>query len=630
MPNIILPDKTKIRFVKTITPMKIAQKIGIGLAKSAVAAKVNGKIVDLNSEINKDAEIKILTDKDKESLDVLRHSTAHVLADAVKKIYPNAKLGIGPAIETGFYYDFDLKQPFKPGDLKRIEEEMQKIIDADIPFEKINLTKARALKKFEDEPYKIELIEGLKEKPTAYKSGKFVDLCAGPHIPSTGKIGAFKLLKTAGAYWKGDSNNKQLQRVYGIAFFHKRDLEKYLNFIEEAEKRDHRKIGKEMDLFSFHLEAPGMPFFHPNGMIVINEIIKYWREEHEKYGYKEIRTPILLRKKLWEQSGHWDHYAENMYFTKIDENDYALKPMNCPGGILVYKTNLHSYRELPLRMAEFGIVHRHELSGVLAGLFRVRTFTQDDAHLYCTPDQIKKEIIGIIDLTEKIYNQFGFDFEVELSTRPEKAMGSQEQWNKAENALEDALKEKKINYQLNPGDGAFYGPKIDFHVKDSLGRKWQCGTIQLDFQMPIKFNINYEAKDNTKKRVAMLHRTVLGSLERFFGILIEHYAGKFPVWLAPEQVRVISVSDKTNKYAEKIFNELKEQGIRVLFDSREETVGAKIRDARNARIPYVLMVGEKEQKAKTVSIRTRDNKIDFNKKLSPFVKKVLKEIEERK
>ena len=629
MPNITLPDGTKIRFVKETTPGKIAEKIGIGLAKKALAAKVNSQLVDLQYKIKEDAELRILTDKDKESIEVIRHSAAHILADAVQRLFPKAKLGIGPSIETGFYYDFDLKKPFKPGDLKRIEEEMKNIIEQDIPFERIELTPAKAQKMFADEPYKLELLEALESKPLAYKHGTFVDLCSGPHVPSTGKIGAFKLLKTAGAYWKGDSNNKQLTRVYGIAFVNKKELDAYLHMIEEAEKRDHRKIGKEMDLFSFHLEAPGMPFFHANGMIVINEIIKYWREEHDKYGYKEIRTPIILRKRLWEQSGHWDHYAENMYFTKIDDVDYAVKPMNCPSGILVYKNTLHSYRELPLRFAEFGLVHRHELSGVLAGLFRVRTFTQDDSHHYCMPDQVKDEIIRIIELTDLMYKKFGFDFHVELSTMPEKAMGTKEQWEEAETILEEALKDKKVKYKLNPGDGAFYGPKIDFHVKDSLGRTWQCGTIQLDFQMPIKFNVTYEARDNSKKRVTMIHRTVLGSLERFFGILIEHYAGKFPTWLAPEQTRVISVSDKHNKYAEKIFNEIKNSNIRANLDDREETVGSKIRDARNARIPYIIMVGEKEEKAKTISIRTKDNEVKFGQKLTPFIKKVLKEIEER-
>ena len=630
MPNITLPDGTKIRFVRETTPIKIAEKIDLGLAKKALAAKVDGKIVDLDYKIKKDAELKILTSDDKEGLDVLRHSASHVLAHAVKKLFPKAKLGIGPAIENGFYYDFDLRKPFRPGDLKKIEKEMQKIIDADNEFEKISMTKAGAKKRFKDEPYKLELIEELAEKPTAYKEGDFIDLCSGPHIPSAGKIGAFKLLKTAGAYWKGDSNNPQMQRVYGIAFASKKDLDKYLHKIEEAEKRDHRKIGKEMDLFSFHTEAPGMPFFHPNGMIIINEIIDYWREEHNKENYKEVKTPIILRKRLWEQSGHWDHYKENMYFTRIDNIDYAVKPMNCPAQILIFKNRLRSYRELPMRMAEFGLVHRHELSGVLAGLFRVRAFIQDDAHHYCTEEQLKDEIKLIIDLTLRIYKTFGFDAEIELSTRPEKAMGSKEVWDKAENSLKEALKEKKIKYKLNPGEGAFYGPKIDFHIKDSLERNWQCGTIQVDFSMPEKFNITYEAKDNTKKRVVMVHRALLGSLERFFGILIEHHAGKFPVWLAPEQVRVVSVSDKFNKYAEKIYNEIKESGIRTYFDSRVESVGAKIRDARIARIPYIILVGEKEQKSKSIAVRTRDNDIKYGLKLSPFIKKVLKEIEERK
>ena len=628
---ITLPDGSKFRAKKGIKPIEIAEKLlGSVVAKKALVALVNNELWDLDREINEDAKVKILSYDDEEAIEVLRHSCAHVLAQAVKRLYPDAKLGIGPAIENGFYYDFDKKDPFTPADLKKIEEEMNKIIKEDYKFERKEISKEEARKLFSDEPYKLELLEEMDEPISVYKDGEFVDLCKGPHIPSTGMIKAFKLMKTAGAYWKGKAENPQLQRIYGVAFKDKKALKKYLFMLEEAEKRDHRKLGKELDLFSIHPEGPGFPFFHPKGMVVINELLKYWREEHEKEGYSEVRTPIILSKNLWERSGHWEHYKENMYFTKIDDRDFAIKPMNCPGSILIYKERAHSYRELPLRWAEIGLVHRHELSGVLSGLFRVRAFTQDDAHIYCMPEQIEEEVIKIIKLTERMYKTFGFKYEVELSTKPEKAMGSAEQWERAENALKSALEKCGIKYRINPGEGAFYGPKIDFHISDALGRKWQCGTIQLDFQMPERFDLTYEGKDGRKHRVVMLHRTVLGSLERFLGVLLEHFAGKLPLWIAPEQIRVITVSDKVKGYAEKVYAALKKEGFRVVLDDRAATVQYKIRDAQLQKVPYMVVIGEKEESAKKIAVRTRDNKVKFGVELKKFIDSLKKEIEERR
>jgi threonyl-tRNA synthetase len=626
MVKIILPDGTKVNYRRQVTPLQIAEKLNI---KFPVAAMVNGELVDLDRKITKDASVEILTPDDKQGLEVLRHSAAHVLALAVKKLFPGVKFGIGPAIEDGFYYDFDKKIPFRPGDLAKIEEEMRKIAAENLPFKKIGMTKVRAKKTFADQPYKLELLEEIK-KPSAYRLGDFTDLCKGPHAPSSGYVKAFKLIKTAGAYWKGDVSQKQLQRVYGVAFKDEKELAKYVFRMEEAERRDHRKLGKEMDLYSFHTEAPGMPFFHANGMIILNRILEYWREEHKKDGYAEIRTPIILSKKLWEQSGHWEHYKDNMYFTKIDEREFAIKPMNCPASILVFGERLHSYKELPLRWAELGLVHRHELSGVLAGLFRVRSFTQDDAHIYCTKEQIEDEVAKMLALFDRIYKTFGLGYHVELSTRPENFMGSLEIWNLAEETLTKVLKDRKIKYILHAGEGTFYGPKIDFHIQDALGRTWQCGTIQLDFQMPEKFNVTYEGADGQKHRVIMLHRALLGSLERFMGILVEHYAGKFPLWLAPEQVRIFTVSDKFDKYAEEVKKEIEDAGLRVYFDNRAETVGYKVRDAQQMKVPYVITIGEREKKAKAISVRTRDNQVKMGVKVTPFVKQLLNEIEEKK
>lgn len=563
----------------------------------------------------------------------IRHSAAHMLAYAIQELFPKAKNTIGPAVEEGFYYDFD-DLNITPEDFPKIEAKIKEIIKANYHFVKKEAMLSQIKETFKGNKYKIELAEEFKkrgDKLTVYTCGKFSDLCRGPHVKSTGEIKAVKIAKLAGAYWRGDAKNRQLTRVYGIAFETEKEMKKHLLMLEEAKKRDHRKIGKDLELFSFHDEAPGMVFWHGKGTIIWNELIKYWREEHKKDGYEEIRTPAVLNKQLWMQSGHWEHYRENMYFTKIDEQDYALKPMNCPGGILVYKNKVRSYKELPLRMAELGLVHRHELSGVLAGLLRVRAFTQDDAHLYCTPETLKQEIKGVIKLADRIYKKFGFQYMLELSTRPEKAMGDIKLWEKAEKELAAALDELKMKYKLNPGEGAFYGPKIDFHLKDALGRTWQCGTLQLDFQMPLKFNLKYMGEDGTQNHQPItLHRTIYGSIERFIGVLLEHTAGKLPLWLSPIQVRILTVADRFNKYAEKIVEQMKEQKIRAELDNRAESIGKKVREAQLQKINYILVAGERELSEGTVTIRTRDNKIQGAKKPEIFIKQILKEIEERK
>jgi threonyl-tRNA synthetase len=626
-----LPDGTKVNVKEGTDCQKLAEMIGIGLAKRAVAAQVDDKIVDLDYELTKNAKVEIITVDSSGGLSILRHSAAHILASAVKKLFPKAKLGIGPAIEEGFYYDFDVKEPFTPEVLAKIEKEIEKEISKDIEFKKIEMNVVEAKKKFKGEPYKLELIKELKdEKITAYKHGKFVDLCKGPHVKNTGMVKAVKLMKTAGAYWKGDSSKPQLQRIYGTAFADKKELRKFLVLLEEAEKRDHRKIGMQMELFSIHDEAPGMPFFHDKGTFIFHKLVRYMTKEMIKLGYEINKTPIILNKALWLKSGHWDHYKDNMYFTKIDKADYAVKPMNCPGNMLIFKTRLHSYKELPIKAGEFGLVHRHELSGVLSGLFRVRAFTQDDAHVFCTKEQLKDQIIELFDLVDRIYSTFGFKFDVELSTKPEKAMGDPKTWEIAEKILADALAAKKIKYKLNPGEGAFYGPKVDYHIKDALGRKWQCGTIQLDFSMPEKFNLTYEGEDGRKHRPVMLHRAIYGSLERFMGILIEHFAGWFPLWINPLQVRVIAVNDSFNDYAKSILKELKKNGIRADFDDRAESTGKKVRDSQIAKVPIVLNVGEKEVKNKTVAIRTnKDGKLKFGVKLSDLIKKISDNVEKK-
>jgi threonyl-tRNA synthetase len=630
MIKIKFPDNSSQEYKEGITPIEIAEKIGKKLAQDAIAAKLNNELVDLNTKINKDSNLKIITFNDNEGKEIFRHSASHLMAQAIKNLYPEVKFAIGPAVEDGFYYDIDLKKKLTPEDLEKIEKEMKNIVDEDIKLQRQEISKEEALELFKDNPYKKEIISEIgDEKISIYKQGDFADFCRGPHVPSTGKLKAFKLTKLAGAYWRGDAKNKQLQRVYGVAFPDEKQLKSYLKLLEEAEKRDHRKLGKELDLFSMHDEGPGFPFFHPKGAFIFRALQKFWRDEHSKAGYKEIITPMILNRKLWEQSGHWDHYKENMYFTKIDEDDYAIKPMNCPGGIIIYKEGIKSYRDLPLRMGEMGIVHRHELSGVLAGLFRVRCFTQDDAHIYMTEEQIKDEIIGVINLAEKFYDLFGFEYNIELSTRPDNSMGSDEAWEKATNGLKDALDAKKIKYKINEGDGAFYGPKIDFHLKDCLGRTWQCGTIQLDFAMPEKFDLTYEGNDGKKHRPIMIHRTIYGSIERFMGILIEHYAGKFPLWLSPTQVTILNINDSHIPYGEKVKQELEKNNIRVETDFRGETMPKKVREAQLKKIPIILTVGDKERENNAVAVRTLDGKLHFGIKTADLIDKIKTAVEQK-
>ncbi|MCS3915513.1 threonyl-tRNA synthetase [Caldanaerobacter subterraneus subsp. tengcongensis MB4] len=627
---ITLRDGTKREFEKGITVYEIAKSISDKLAREAVGGKFNGKIVELNTKIEEDGELEILTFEDEEGKKIYWHTSSHILAQAVKRLFKDVKLAIGPAIDNGFYYDFDTERPFTTEDFEAIEEEMNKIIKEDYKLERFVLSKEEAIKfmKEKDEPYKVELIEEIPEgeEISFYKQGEFVDLCAGPHLPSTGMVKAIKLLSVAGAYWKGDEKNKMLQRIYGISFPKKSMLDEYLHMMEEAKKRDHRKLGKELDLFSIHPEGPGFPFFHPKGMIIRNILEDFWRKEHIKRGYQEIRTPIILNEELWKRSGHWDHYKENMYFTEIDGQTYAIKPMNCPGAMLVYKSTLRSYRDLPLRLCELGLVHRHELSGVLHGLMRVRSFTQDDAHLFMTPEQVEDEILGVINLVDYFYKIFGFEYHVELSTRPENSMGTDEEWELATNALISALKRANLPYKVNEGEGAFYGPKIDFHLKDSIGRTWQCGTIQLDFQMPERFELEYIGPDGEKHRPIMLHRVIYGSIERFIGILTEHFAGAFPTWLAPVQVRVLPISEKHHEYARKVYERLQEHDIRVELDDRNEKIGYKIREAQLQKIPYMLIVGDREVEEGNVSLRSRKDGDLGPISLDNFIEKILKEI----
>ncbi len=597
--------------------------------KKVIAIKVNGEPKDLRYIPSSKDKIEPITFSEPEGREIFRHSSSHLMAQAIKELYPEAKLAIGPAIEDGFYYDIDLLESLTLEDLKKIEKKMKEIVKRNYPIERIEMSidEAKEYYRKEENPYKLEILEEIEDSTVSfYKQGDFMDLCRGPHLPSTGKIKAFKLLSIAGAYWRGDEKNRMLQRIYGTSFPSREELDEYLKRIEEAKKRDHRKIGREMDLFSLHEEGPGFPFFHPKGMVLWNLLTDFWRKEHEKAGYVEIKTPIILNKELWVRSGHWDHYRENMYFTEIDGKEYAIKPMNCPGGMLVYKSSLHSYRELPIRMAEIGLVHRHELSGVLHGLMRVRAFNQDDAHIYMTPDQIKEEIKGVITLADKIYNVFGFDYHVELSTKPENAMGSDEIWERATNALRDALEDLGKEYKINEGDGAFYGPKIDFHLKDSIGRTWQCGTIQLDFMMPERFDLTYINEKGEKVRPVMLHRTVYGSIERFMGILIEHYAGVFPVWLAPEQTRILPLTTRNNEYGQRLLAILLENGLRATIKLENEKIGAKIRDAELARVPYMLIVGDKEEEAGTVSVRRKGEGDLGIFKIEEFVKRIKEEI----
>lgn len=616
------------------TPLSsVAADISPRLGKEALIAAVNGRLVDLAEELTEDAAVQFFTFADEQGRQAFRHSTAHVLAQAVQRLFPGTKLAIGPAIADGFYYDFDPPRPFTAVDLEKIEQEMEAIVKADYPFRRQELSREEARRKFAEagEIYKVELIDDLPEDAviSCYTQGEFTDLCAGPHVPSTGRLKAVKLTRVAGAYWRGDERNKMLQRIYGTSFPKKAQLEEHLFRLEEAKRRDHRRLGAELDLFSIQEEGPGFPFFHPKGMIIRNELEQFWREEHFRHGYQEIRTPVILNRALWERSGHWDHYRENMYFTKIDGLDYAIKPMNCPGCILVYRTRLHSYRELPIRMAELGLVHRHELSGVLHGLLRVRCFTQDDAHIFMLPSQVKEEIIGVIDLVDYFYKIFGFNYRVELSTKPENAMGSDEIWELATNALKNALADKGMEYKINEGDGAFYGPKIDFHLEDCLGRTWQCGTIQLDFLLPEKFDLTYVGEDGAKHRPVMIHRVIFGSLERFIGILTEHFAGAFPLWLAPVQVRVLPITDRHLPYAREVLGRLLEAGFRAEIDERNEKVNYKIREAQVQKIPYMLVVGDREAAGRSVSVRHRQRGDLGGMPLESFLAAAGKEIQEK-
>lgn len=633
MINITLKDGTTKEFEKGSSVLDIAKAISSGLARVAMAAEVDGQLADLRKPILQDSSLHINTFDDKNGKEAFWHTSSHILAQAVKRLFPEAKLAIGPAIDNGFYYDFDVKDTFTPEDLERIEEEMAKIVKEDYKIERFEMPRQEAIEQMEraGEIYKVELIKDLPEDAVIsfYKQDDFADLCAGPHILSTGKVKAIKLLSVAGAYWRGSEKNKMLQRIYGVSYPKKSQLDEYLERLEEAKKRDHRKLGKDLDLFSILEEGPGFPFFHPKGMVLRNELENYWRQEHVKAGYQEIKSPIMLNKDLWVRSGHWDHYKENMYLSKIDESDFAIKPMNCPGSMLLYKRRIYSYRDLPLRMGELGLVHRHELSGALHGLMRVRSFTQDDAHIFMLPDQIKDEIVGVIELVDSFYDVFGFKYHVELSTKPEEAMGSDEDWDRAIGALKEALEHKGIDYTINEGDGAFYGPKIDFHLEDSIGRTWQCGTIQLDFQMPERFDLTYIGPDGEKHRPVMVHRVVFGSIERFIAILTEHYAGAFPAWLAPVQVKLLAITDRSNDYIRQIADLFKDSNIRAEIDLRNEKIGFKIREAQMEKVPYMLIIGDKEVETGTVSVRSRSKGSLGTMKLDEFKELLLKEIENK-
>lgn len=609
MAELILKDGSKKEFADGISLAEAVKQLSNSLAKKVLVAKVNGEVTDLREPITDGSTVEFLTFDDQAGKDTLRHTASHVMAQAIQHLFPGVKFAIGPSIENGFYYDLDTEHRFTQEDFPAIEAEMSKIVKENLPLTKEVVSREDALKLFKEagQDYKVELIQDLPEDAeiSLYRQGDFVDLCAGPHTASTGAVKAFKLQTVAGAYWRGDEHNKMLQRIYGTAFEKKSDLDDYLHMLEEAEKRDHRKLGKQLDLFSFHEEGPGFPFFHAKGMVLRKTLLKLWYELHDEAEYDEISTPTILSRHLWEQSGHWDHYRENMYFTTIDDEPYAIKPMNCPGGILVYKSNVHSYRDFPMRMAELGLVHRHELHGALHGLFRVRCFTQDDAHIFMLPSQMKQEISGVMDLIDKAYKIFGLDYHVELSTRPEDSMGSDEIWDLATKTLREVIEEKGVPFQINEGDGAFYGPKLDFHVKDSIGRTWQCGTIQLDMLMPERFDMTYIGEDGQKHRPVMVHRTVFGSVERFLGILIENYNGAFPVWLAPVQVKFLPISDKHLAYAKELRKKFKKMGIRVEVDESNEKIGYKIRKAQMEKVPYMAVIGDKEMESNTLSIRDR-------------------------
>ena len=630
--KVTLKDGSVKEYAQAMSVIDIAKDLSEGLARAACAGEVDGEVVDLRTIVDHDAAVNILTAKDEKGLAALRHTTSHVMAQAVKRLYPNTKLAIGPSIADGFYYDMEFETPLTSDDFEKIEAEMKKIVKEDLKIERFTLPREKAIEfmKEKEEPYKVELIEDLPEgeEISFYQQGEFVDLCAGPHLMSTKEVGkAFKIMSLAGAYWRGDEHNQMLTRLYATAFAKKDELEAYITMMEEAKKRDHRKLGKELGLFMMHEAGPGFPFFLPKGMVLKNTLLDYWREIHRKAGYVEISTPVILNRSLWETSGHWDHYKNNMYTTVIDGEDYAIKPMNCPGGVLVYASEPRSYRDLPLRMGELGLVHRHEKSGQLHGLMRVRCFTQDDAHIFMTPEQIKDEIKGVAGLINEVYSLFGFQYHVELSTRPEDSMGSDEDWEMATDALRSALDELQLPYVVNEGDCAFYGPKIDFHLVDCIGRTWQCGTIQLDFQLPQRFELEYVGADGEKHRPIMIHRVVFGSIERFIGILIEHFAGAFPTWLAPVQVKVLPISDKYMDYAQNVLNKLTEAGIRAEVDTRAEKIGYKIREAQTAKIPYMLVVGQKEEEENTVSVRSRAAGDEGARSLDTFIADILKEIE---
>ena len=607
MIEMILPDGSKRQLENPMTVVEFAKSIGSSLGKATVGAVIDGVQVDPSYVIDKSGEIEIITNTSEKGIEIIRHSAAHIMAQAVQRLFPNTKVTIGPVIENGFFYDFDPERPFTEEDLAKIEEEMKKIVKENYPFERSGMSAEEAKKFFAEkgETYKVEIIDDLGvDKVSIYKQGEFVDLCRGTHVPSTGYLKAFKLMSTAGAYWRGDSKNKMLQRIYGVAFASKKELDEYLTMMEEAERRDHRKLGKQLNLFFLDEHGPGFPFFMPKGVELFNKLQEIWRVEHKKRGYQEIKTPIMLDRELWEISGHWFNYRENMYTSVIDEKTYAIKPMNCPGSIISYKNNLHSYKDLPLKYGEMGLVHRHEFSGALHGLMRVRAFTQDDAHVFCTKEQIEEQIIEIIDLYDKFYTLFGFEYHIELSTKPDKAIGSDEIWEMAEANLKSALEHKGIDYKLNPGDGAFYGPKIDFKMKDSIGRIWQCGTIQLDFNLPQRFEMSYIGADGEKHEPVMIHRAMYGSLERFLGILIEHYAGAFPIWLAPVQARILTISDEQVPFAKEVFKKLQEAGIRVEIDTRVEKIGYKIREANgDQKIPVQLIIGKNEVANNEVNVR---------------------------
>ena len=629
--KITLKDGSSKEYAQSMSVIDIAKDISEGLARIATAGEVDGEVVDLRTVIDKDCELNILTFNDEKGKGAFRHTTSHIMAQAIKRLYPDTKLAIGPSIEDGFYYDIDRETPLVAEDLEKIEAEMKKIVKEDLPIKQYTMPRAEAIAYFKekDEPYKVELIEDLPEDSVIsfYSQGEFTDLCAGPHLMSTKPVKAFKLTSLAGAYWRGSEKNKMLQRVYGTSYPKKAELEEYLHMMEEAKKRDHRKLGKELGLFMMREEGPGFPFFLPKGMELKNQLLDYWREIHKKAGYVEISTPIMLSRHLWETSGHWDHYKDNMYTTVIDDEDFAIKPMNCPGGILVYESEPRSYRDLPLRMGELGLVHRHEKSGQLHGLMRVRCFTQDDAHIFMTPEQVRDEIKGVVKLINEVYSLFGFKYHVELSTRPEDSMGSDEDWDMATEALRGALDDLGLPYVVNEGDGAFYGPKIDFHLEDSIGRTWQCGTIQLDFQLPLRFNLEYTGADGEKHRPIMIHRVIFGSIERFIGILIEHFAGAFPTWLAPVQVKVLPISDKYMDYAQKVLDELNNSGVRAEIDTRAEKIGYKIREAQMKKIPYMLVVGAKEEEDGLVSIRSRFEGDEGQKSLTDFLAAIKMEIQ---